>query len=99
MPDIKGSRVEEDGGEANVIDLKHSLVIEATSDPTFFAFYSPDLEGFTGAGHSIEDSLYQARWGMEEHLQLLKDRKMPIPKQNPNPVITVRNEKQPAGVN
>jgi len=35
-----------------MIDLKYSLVIEATDDPTFFGFYSPDLEGFTGVGHS-----------------------------------------------
>ena len=28
-----------------MIDLKYSLVIEATDDPTFFGFYSPDLEG------------------------------------------------------
>jgi predicted RNase H-like HicB family nuclease len=55
-----------------VIDLKYSLVIEATDDPTFFGFYSPDLEGFTGIGHSIEDCLYQAKWGMEEHVELLK---------------------------
>ena len=41
-----------------MIDLQYSLVIEATDDPTFFGFYSPDLEGFTGVGHSIEDCLY-----------------------------------------
>ena len=63
-----------------MIDLKYSLVIEATDDPTFFGFYSPDLEGFTGIGHSIEDCLYQARWGMKEHLELLKEQSLPIPK-------------------
>ena len=30
-----------------MIDLKYSLVIEATNDSNFFGFYSPDLEGFT----------------------------------------------------
>jgi hypothetical protein len=35
-----------------VLDLKYSLVIEATSDANFFGFYSPMLEG---VGHSIED--------------------------------------------
>ena len=50
-----------------MIDLKYDLVIEATIDPNFFGFYSPDLEGFTGVGHSIEDCLYKARWGMEVH--------------------------------
>ncbi|HAV10808.1 MAG TPA: HicB family protein [Dehalococcoidia bacterium] len=77
-----------------MIDLKYSLVIEATEDPTFFAFYSPDVEGFTGVGHSIEDCVYKAKWGMEEHIALLKERKLPIPKPNLNPVITVQNEKR-----
>jgi len=45
-----------------MIDLRYSLVIEATAEPDFFSFYSPDLEGFTGVGHSVEDCLYQARW-------------------------------------
>jgi len=35
--------------------------IEATQDPNFFTFYSPDLEGFTGVGNSIEDCLYKAK--------------------------------------
>ncbi len=28
-----------------MINLKYALVIEATQDPEFFGFYSPDLEG------------------------------------------------------
>jgi len=75
-----------------MINLKYSLIIEATEDPTFFTFYSPDIEEFTGVGHSIEDCIYQARWGKEEHLNLLKERKMPIPKANKNPEIIIRNE-------
>ena len=77
-----------------MIELKYSLVIEATDDPNFFAFYSPDLEGFTGVGNSIEDCLYKARWGMEEHTALLKEKGLPVPKPNPNPTITIRNEKR-----
>lgn len=77
-----------------MIDLKYSLIIEATEDPTFFGFYSPDLEGFTGVGHSIEDCLYKARWGMEEHLALLLKQKLPIPKQNINPTVVVQNSEQ-----
>ncbi len=76
-----------------MIDLKYSLVIEATEDPTFFGFYSPDLEGFTGVGHSVEDCLYKAKWGMEEHVALLKERGLPVPKLNPNPTITIKNAK------
>ena len=62
-----------------MIDLKYSLVIEATEDPNFFGFYSRDLEGFTGVGNSIEDCLYKARWGMDEHVALLGEQGLPIP--------------------
>ena len=75
-----------------MIDLKYSLVIEATDDPTFFGFYSPDLEGFTGIGHSIENCLYQARWGMKEHVELLKEQSLPIPKENADPKIIIQNQ-------
>lgn len=77
-----------------MINLKYSLVIEATADPTFFGFYSLDLQGFTGVGHSIEDCLYQARWGMEEHLALLKEKGLPTPPPNPNPTIVIQDEKR-----
>ena len=56
-----------------MIELPYSLVIEATKEPDYFGFYSPDLEGFTGIGHSIEDCLYKAKWGMIEHVNLLKE--------------------------
>ncbi len=77
-----------------MIDLRYSLVIEATEDPTFFGFYSPDLEGFAGVGHSVEDCLYKAKWGMEEHLALLRERNLPVPIANSNPTITIQNEKR-----
>jgi len=75
-----------------VIDLKYSLVIEATKDPSFFGFYSPDLEGFTGIGHSVEDCLYKAKWGIEEHVALLKEQGLPVPNENPNPRILIQNQ-------
>ena len=74
-----------------MIDLRYSLIIEATADHAFFTFYSPDLEGFTGVGNSVEDCLYKAKWGIEEHLSLLKERRLPIPKRNPNPTVTIKN--------
>lgn len=77
-----------------MIDLKYSLVIEATEDPNFFGFYSPDLEGFTGIGHSIEDCLYKAKWGMEEHVALLKKKGLPVPIPNPIPTVVIQNEKR-----
>jgi len=75
-----------------MIDLKYSLVIEATDDPNFFGFYSPDLEGFTGIGHSIEDCLYKAKWGIEEHVALLKEKRLSVPRENPNPQIVIQNQ-------
>ena len=77
-----------------MIDLKYSLIIEATEDPNFFSFYSPDLEGFTGVGHSIEDCLYKAKWGMEEHLSLLQEQGLPATQVNPSPTVTIQNESQ-----
>ncbi len=76
-----------------MIDLRYSLIIEATEDPAFFTFYSPDLEGFTGVGNSIEDCLYKAKWGMEEHIALLKENGISIPKRNSNPTVTIKNSK------
>ena len=75
-----------------MIYLKYSLIIEATNDPTFFAFYSPELEGFTGVGHSVEDCLYKAKWGMEEHVALLREMKLPVPEPNQRPTVTIQNE-------
>ena len=76
-----------------MIDLKYSLIIEATADPAFFGFFSPDLKGFTGTGHSIEECLSRARDGMSEHVTLLKERGLPIPPTNPNPTVTIKNER------
>ena len=81
-----------------MIDLKYSLVIEATEDPVFFTFFSPDLEGFSGVGHSIEDCLYKAKTGMVEHLALLKKLRKTVPKKNPNPNIVIVNAKPMASV-
>jgi len=62
-----------------MLDMKYSLLIEATDDLNSFGFYSPDLEGFTGVGNSIEDCLYKAKWGMEEHVALLRVHGLPVP--------------------
>jgi predicted RNase H-like HicB family nuclease len=75
-----------------MIDFDYSLVIEATEEPDFFGFYSPELEGFSGIGHSIEDCLYKARWGMKEHIKLLMQQKMFVPPPNPDPKIVIQNE-------
>jgi predicted RNase H-like HicB family nuclease len=74
-----------------MIDLTYSLVIEATEDPSFFGFYSPDLEGFTGVGNSIEDCLYKARWGMQEHVALLREQGLPVPSTSRDPQVIIQN--------
>lgn len=75
-----------------MVDLPYSLVIEATEEPDFFGFYSPELEGFSRVGHSVEDCLYRARWGMKEHAALLAERRLPVPSPNADPVITIQNQ-------
>ena len=68
------------GGVNTMIDLKYDLVIEATA------------EGFTGVGHSIEDCLCKAKWGMEEHVELLREQGMPVPEINAAPTVVIQNE-------
>ncbi len=75
-----------------MITLPYSLVIEATKDADFFGFYSTDLEGFTGVGHSIEDCVYKARSGMTDHVQMLHQQGLPVPAPNPNPTIIIQND-------
>ena len=77
-----------------MIELPYSLVIEATDEPDYFGFYSPDLEGFSGIGHSVEDCLFKARWGMKEHVQLLRNEGLPIPPENVDVKIVIQNEKK-----
>ena len=79
-----------------MIDLPYSLVIEATEEPDFFGFYPPDLEGFSGIGHSVEDCLYQAKWGMKEHLDLLIENAMPDPPRNEDPTVLIKNARTTA---
>lgn len=57
-------------------------VIEATEEPDYFGFYSPDLEGFSGIGNSVGDCIYKAKWGMKEYIDLLKDQNLPVPPKN-----------------
>ena len=59
----------------------------------FFGFYSPELEGFSGAGHSIENCLSQARREMKAHVSELRQQGLPVPPVNPDPTITIRNQR------
>lgn len=79
-----------------MIELEYSLVIEAAEEPDYFGFYSTDLEGFSGIGHSVEDCLFKAKWGMKEHVELLKEQGLPIPPKNSDPKIVIQNERKVA---
>jgi len=79
-----------------MIELEYSLIIEATEEPDYFGFYSPDLEGFTGIGNSIEDCVYKAKWGMREHIKLLKEKGIQLPPISLNPKIIIQNEHKSA---
>ncbi len=72
-----------------MIDLRYSVVIEATEAPDFFCFCSPDLEAFTGVGQSIEDCNYKAKWGMLEHVRVMEDQGLPAPPATSNPRIAI----------
>jgi predicted RNase H-like HicB family nuclease len=78
-----------------MIDLPYSLVIEATADPGFFGFYCPDLPGFSGVGHSVEDCLYKARWGIKDHMKVMRQRRLRVPAANSNPTIIIQNQSPP----
>ena len=77
-----------------MIELPYCLIIEATDEPDFFGFYSPDLEGFTGIGHSVEDCLFQAKWGMQEFVQVMAERDMAIPPRSEEPTVLIKNSKR-----
>jgi predicted RNase H-like HicB family nuclease len=77
-----------------MIELPYSLIIEATEEPDFFGFYSTDLEGFSDIGHSVEDCLSKTSWGMKDHVELLKEKNLPIPERNTDPKIVIQNERK-----
>lgn len=93
---LKSAGINTRKGVIIMLDLPYSLIIEATEEPDYFGFYSPELEGFTGVGHSVEDCLYKAKWGIKEHVALLEEQGLPIPSRNPDPKITIQNEHKAA---
>jgi hypothetical protein len=76
-----------------VLGLDYSLVIEATDDPLFFSFYSPTLVGSSGVGSSVEDCLYKARWGMKEHVELLRETGLVVPQPDDEPTVLVHDSR------
>ena len=77
-----------------MLKLDYSIVIEASDDPNFFGFYSPDLRGFTGVGHLVEDCLYKAEHGIAEHVETLREQGLPVPPRSADPTVLIQNEKK-----
>ncbi|MBF0606801.1 MAG: type II toxin-antitoxin system HicB family antitoxin [Magnetococcales bacterium] len=75
-----------------MIDLEYTLVIEVTDEVDYFGFYSPELDGFSGIGYSVEDCINKAKLAMQEHVSLLKEQGLPIPHKTSAPEIIIRNE-------
>ena len=74
-----------------MIPLNYDIIIEATEDPLFFSFYSTDLKGFTGVGSSVEDCIYKAIHGIEEHIEEMQKLGLTVPPVNLDAKITVLN--------
>ena len=73
---------------------EYSIIIESTDEPDFFGFYSPDLEGFSGIGRSVEDCIHKARQGIKEHIGLLREMQLPLTPKNPNAEIIIQHERE-----
>jgi hypothetical protein len=43
----------------------------------------------------VEDCLYKARWGMKEHVELLRDHGLPVPEPACDPSIVIQEVRQP----
>ena len=74
-----------------MIDLDYSLIIEATEDPSFFCYYSPDLLGFTGAGKSLEDCISKVKSEMDEFISFVKEMDHQVPRPSRRPYIKIVN--------
>jgi predicted RNase H-like HicB family nuclease len=45
-------------------------------------------------GHSVEDCLYKAKRGMEEHVVVLREHDLPVPEPSANPTVVIQNERR-----
>ena len=67
-----------------MIDLKYSLVIEATGIQISLDFSLPSCRASLVSGIQLR-TVCTGQMGMEEHLALLEEQRLPVPDQNPNP--------------
>ena len=77
-----------------MIDLKYSLVIEATDDPNFSDFILPIWKVLPGSVIPLKTASTKRNGGMEEHVELLKEQKLPVPKASASPKIIIQNDER-----
>ena len=70
-------------------NLPYTICIDAREEPGYYSFYSPDLYGFSGVGTSIDDCLKKAEWGVRKHLEIMKERRLPLPPANVKAEIVI----------
>ena len=74
-----------------MIDLKYSLVIEATEDPTFFCFYSPDLRVSPASVTQSKIAYIKPSGVWRNILNCSRNSPFLFPK-NPDPRIVIQNQ-------
>ncbi len=69
-------------------ELCYSLVVEATDDPAFYSYFSPDLPGYTGWGESLVGAVTDALEHMDEYIEFMRESGAEIPPPALNPQIS-----------
>jgi len=73
------------------MNLKYNIIIEATGDPNYFGYYSPDIPRFTGRGNSIPSLIDELEETIKEHLDVMRENGRKIPAIKANPKIIIQN--------
>ncbi len=77
-----------------MLDLRYSLIIEATEDPNFSGFSPRTSKGSQESVIRSETPLDKARLGMEEHVELLREQGLPVPPRVARPTVLIQCEVQ-----
>ncbi|MFP4458899.1 MAG: type II toxin-antitoxin system HicB family antitoxin [Candidatus Zixiibacteriota bacterium] len=75
------------------VPIKYNLVIQASDDPLFYRFTSPELDGFKGTGISVDDCIQKACLLMEKHIVSAESIGRDLPSPPKKARITIVNDK------
>jgi hypothetical protein len=73
-----------------MIDVKYSLVVQATDDSSR-STHRNSRDSVAWVTLSRTACIRRARWGMREHVELLLQCGLPVPSENDNPTVIVHN--------